>query len=107
MEKDDRTPKLEELIRRNAAEFFERESNRDALVSVTRAVLSPDTKQATIYLSVLPNTKEKAVLDFAKRLRGELRSYLKDHVRTRVIPFVEVEIDMGEKNRQRADDLLR
>jgi hypothetical protein len=36
-----------------------------------------------------------------------LRSYLKDHVRTRVIPFVEVEIDMGEKNRQRADDLLR
>ena len=104
---DDRMEKVREMVKRLSAEFFERESNRDALVSVTHVELSPDTKYATIYLSVLPDSKEKAVLDFAKRLRGELRNYLKDHMRVRVIPFLEVEIDLGEKNRQKIENILR
>ncbi len=99
--------KLEEQIRRLTAEFLERESNRDALVTVTQAILSPDTKNATVYISVLPETKEKAVLDFAKRLRPEMRTYLKEHMRSRMIPFIEVEIDLGEKHRQKIDNLLR
>lgn len=99
--------KLEEQIRRHAAEFLERESNRESLVSVTHVLLSPDTKHATIYISVLPESKEKAVLDFAKRMRPDIRSYIKEHVRSRIIPYIEVEIDLGEKHRQKIDNLLR
>lgn len=104
---DTHKEKIEEMIHRLSAEFFERESNRDALVSVTHAMLSSDNKNATIYLSVLPEDKEKAVLDFAKRMRPELREYIKERMRARVIPFLEVEIDMGEKHRQKIDNLLR
>jgi ribosome-binding factor A len=97
---------MRELVKRLSAEFLERESNRDALVSVTHVELSPDTKYATIYLSVLPESKEHAVLDFAKRLRGDMRNFLKEKMRSRVIPYLEVEIDLGEKNRQKIENIL-
>ncbi len=99
--------KLEEVIRRHAAAFLERESNREALISVTHAMLTPDTKNVIIYLSVLPNSKEKAVLDFAKRLRTDMRTYIKNNTKSRVIPYVDFEIDLGEKHRQKIDNLLR
>ena len=103
---DEHFEKMRELTKRLAAEFFERESNRDALVSVTHVELSPDTKYATVYISVLPESKEHAVLDFAKRLRGDMRAFMKTKMRSRVIPYLEVEIDMGEKNRQKIENLL-
>ena len=106
MSADDHFEKVRELVNRLTAQFLERESNRDALVSVTHVELSPDTKYATVYISVLPESKEHAVLDFAKRLRGDMRNFLKGHMRTRVIPFLEVEIDLGEKNRQKIENLL-
>jgi ribosome-binding factor A len=99
--------KMKEMVKRLCAEFLERESNRDALVSVTQVDLSPDTKYATVYLSVLPETKEHAVIDFAKRMRGEMRTYLKGKMRSRVVPFLEVELDLGEKNRQKIESILR
>ncbi len=102
-----RKEKVEELVRRLAANFFERESNRDALVSITGVQMSPDLKQATILLSVLPESKEEAVLDFAKRKRTELRTFIKQNVKTRVLPFIDVELDMGEKHRQKIDNILR
>jgi ribosome-binding factor A len=103
---DEHFAKMRELVTRLSAEFLERESNRDALVSVTHVELSPDTKYATVYISVLPESKENAVLDFAKRLRGDMRNFLKEKMRSRVIPFLEVEIDLGEKNRQKIENLL-
>ena len=95
-----------ELVRLTAL-FLEREGNRDALITVTRADLTPDSKQAIVYFSVMPTSKEHGVLDFAKRKRAELRSYIKENIRTRVIPFIDVAIDEGEKNRQRIDMLLK
>jgi ribosome-binding factor A len=103
----DRSEKMAEVIKRGAAEFFERESNRDALVSVTNVMVTPDSKRAMIYISVLPESKENGVLDFAKRKRGELREYLFKHVRSRSLPFLDVSIDFGEKNRQHLDSILR
>lgn len=102
-----REEKMKEMVQRLAAEFFERESNRDAMISVTNSTLSPDMKYATIYISVFPESKEKAVLDFTKRLRSELHDYIKEHVRSRVVPHVEVLLDEGEKNRQRIEGLLQ
>ncbi len=104
---NERNEKMTEIIKRGAASFFERESNRDALVSVTNVMLTPDGKRAMIYLSVMPETKEAGVLDFAKRKRGELREYLFKQVRARSLPFLDVAIDLGEKNRQQLDSILR
>jgi ribosome-binding factor A len=102
-----RQDKINELLKRLVAEFIERESNRDALISVTRVDISPDLKRALVYISVLPESKEEASLFFVKRQGTDLRTYIKNHAAMRTIPFLEFQIDLGEKNRARIDELER
>jgi len=74
---------------------------------VTSCTSSPDMKRATIFITVLPENKEHDALDFAKRKRADLRDFLKKNMQTKIIPFIDIEIDRGEKNRQKIDELLR
>lgn len=98
--------KVEESVKHLASEFLVRESNNKSLITVTNIVLSPDEKRATIYLSVLPESEEESVLSFAKRKRADMREYIRERLRSRVIPFLDVEIDKGEKHRQRIEVLI-
>lgn len=95
-----------EVLRQEAANFLQRESNKTSLVTVTRAELSRDGKYATIFLTVLPENKEEEALNFVKRKRSEFKEFVKEHTRIGRIPFFDFEIDKGEKNRQRIDSLL-
>lgn len=98
---------IEEELAHAAAAFFARESNRESLMTVTRASLSPDEKRATIFFSVLPESREGAALRFAKRMRSDFRDYLRKGSRISARPHIDFELDIGEKNRQRIDDLTR
>jgi ribosome-binding factor A len=100
-----RQEKVSQEIKEVVARFLEAESNRTSLITVTKADVSPDLKNAKIYISVLPEEKEKAALDFCKRKRSEIKHQIKKKMSLRVIPFVDVEIDKGEKNRQRIHEL--
>lgn len=102
-----RTEKVEKLIKGLVANFLNKESSNASLLSVTSISVSPDLKKATVFISVLPESQEKTALLFAKRKRPEMREFLKQHMETKHIPFLEVEIDKGEKNRQKIDQLLR
>ncbi|PCI29711.1 hypothetical protein COB52_02255 [Candidatus Kaiserbacteria bacterium] len=101
-----RQQKISEQIAHLAADFLGRESNRESLITVTRANISPDLSRATIYFTVLPDSYQDGALDFAKRKRNEFRSYVKKHTHLRRLPYFEFEIDYGEKNRQHLDTLL-
>lgn len=100
-----RQKKVSELLRNLTAEFLERESNHESLITVTSAEVSSDLKRATIYFTVLPEEKEGAALDFAKRKRGELREFVKSKTKFRVLPFLEIELDKGQKIIQKIDAL--
>ena len=102
-----RQTQVAETIAHRAADFFARESNRLSLVTVTRADVSPDLKNVTIFISVLPADKEEEVLHFARRNSTEFRNYLKQHSQLKFLPHIVFELDFGEKNRQRIDDLTR
>ena len=103
----ERKDKVANYIKELAAEFLMKENNRTSLITVTSADCSPDLKRATIYISVLPNSKEHLALEFTKRKRPELREFLKKNMTTKNIPFIDFAIDLGEKNRQKIDELLR
>jgi len=107
MSSQNRQKKLANLVKELCAEFLGKESNNTSLISVTSCTVSPDGKRATVYISVLPEKKEKTALNFAKRKRGEFREYLKKNLRIKIIPFIDIEIDLGEKNRQKIDELQR
>lgn len=88
-------------------DFFQRESSGLSLMTITRCEVSPDMRQGTIYMTVIPVEKEQAALDFARRMRTDMRKYVMKRLPVKVIPFFEIEIDYGEKNRQHIDELLR
>jgi len=101
-----RDAKLRDGVQHAVANFIERESNRTSLITVTQVHVAADRKQATIFISVLPAHKETAALDFVKRKKGEVRTFLTHELRTRILPRLDFEIDRGEKARQRIDEIL-
>lgn len=98
---------LAETIAHLAGDFFARESNRQSLVTVTRAEVSNDLKTVIIYFSVLPEKYEEDALNFAKRKRTDFREYIKEHSVLRYLPTIDFALDMGEKNRQKIEELTR
>jgi len=94
----DRKKRIEEQLQQIAAEFFKVHASRTALLTVTRADVSRDFKNATIYFTVLPESKENAALAFAKRRGSELRQFAKKQLNLKTIPFFSFKIDRGEKN---------
>ena len=94
-----------EALRTAAAEFLAREANRNSLITVTRVEMRPDGKHAVIYITVFPETAEAAALAFANRNRGELGQFLLKRTKGMRIPKFEFEIDLGDKNRRRIDEL--
>ena len=103
----ERNEKVSNLLRELSAQFLGRENNRTSLITVTYADVSADLKKGTIFISVLPNSAEESALNFCKRKRSDLRDFIKKNMATKNIPFLDFEIDYGEKNRQRIDELLR
>lgn len=102
-----RDEKITEIIRDLAARFLELEGSGSSLLTVTRIELGSDGKHATIFFTVFPDSLEKTALEFAKRKRSEFKRFVKDNSTLGRVPFFDFEIDFGEKNRQRVDDLLR
>lgn len=99
--------KVATLLKEIAQDFFQRESSGLSLITVTRAEVSPDLRNATFLITVFPENKEDAALDFARRQRSDLRRKIMKTMQTKVIPHVEIDIDYGEKNRQHIDEILR
>ncbi len=94
-----------EALRTAAAEFLSREANRNTLITVTRAEVGDDGRNATVYLTVFPESGEQAALAFANRNRGELGLFLSKRTKGMRIPHFEFVIDVGDKNRRRLDEL--
>ena len=88
-----------------AAEFINTESNRQSLITVTRARLTDDERKADIYFTVLPTEQEQPVATFLKRKRTEFRDFVKKHTKVRVLPTFDFLLDIGERNRQELDAL--
>ncbi len=101
-----RQERISEVIKQLTAKFLQEESSGQSLITVTNCDISPDLKNATIFITVLPVESEEFALNFAKRKRKELKNYIKRNTKMKIIPFVDVQIDFGEKNRQRIDELI-
>lgn len=103
----ERNEKVANSIKELSAQFLGRENNKTSMITVISANVSPDLKKATIFVTVLPASKEDMALNFIKRNLGDLREFLKKNLPIKIIPFLDVKIDQGEKNRQKIDELLR
>jgi len=99
--------KIKEIIRELSASFFSRESNRLSMITVTSVEIHSRGGKAVILITVLPEDKEAEALEFAHRRLTDFKAFVQENSRIARIPFFEVRIDVGEKNRQRLDELAK
>ncbi len=100
-----RNEKIREMLRDLGAKFLLLNGNGSSLITVTNVELTGDEKHATIFFTVFPDTFEKTALEFAKRKRSEFKQFVMDNSRLGRVPQLDFEIDFGEKNRQKIDNI--
>lgn len=102
--KDGRT---QEIIRDLASMFLARESNGTSLITITKVNFNFGENKAVIFFTVLPEEMEEQALAFAKRKRSEFREYVKMKSKIPRLPNFDFNIDLGEKNRQKIEEISR
>lgn len=90
-----------------AGRYIAREAGRDTLITPTRANLSKDGKNATIYVSVYPEGQDEHAISFLMRHKDIFRNELKKTTRFARLPYIRFEIDAGERARQHLDDISK
>ena len=101
-----RIERITEILHDFGARFLAINGNGSSLLTVTRVELTKDEKRAIIFFTVFPDKFEKTALEFAKRKRSEFKEFVKVGSKLGRIPQLDFEIDSGEKNRQKIDNLL-
>lgn len=96
---------LSEHIAHLAAQFINLQSNRTSLITVTRAHITDKQTVCTIFVSVLPEKEEPAAYIFLQRMAGPLKQYIMQKGGIHRVPHIAFQIDMGEKNRARIDEI--
>ena len=96
----------EALLTELAAQYIAREAGRSTLITPIHADMR-DRKNVTIYVSVFPTEESENAIKFLARHKDLFREYLKKASRLAILPYVTFEIDYGERNRQRIDELSR
>ena len=101
-----RKEKLTSAIEHLAAEFISRDGPKSPLITVTRSELSDSGRHITIFISVLPESEEKFVLDFLAKNKKYFSEYSSEHGNIARMPSFDFEIDKGEKNRRIIEDII-
>lgn len=101
-----REEKAASLIVELAAKYIAREAGRGTLITPLRAEIGKDRKNATIFVSVFPTEESEHALTFLTRHKDLFRNSLKRE-RLSMLPYIRFELDYGERNRQRLDELSR
>ena len=105
-----RTHRVEDVLRGELSTLILRELQdpRVALTSVTRVEVSPDLRNATAWISVLPEGPEREeALEALRHASGFLRKQLARRLRhMRAIPELTFRLDRGAEHSQHLTDLL-
>jgi ribosome-binding factor A len=103
-----RLKKLNDLLRDEAGKMLKKELEfNGVLVTVVRAVISPTLEHATIWISVLPESKRGTALQKINQKIYNLQQILNKRLAMRPVPKIRFEIDKTEEKAARIEKLLQ
>lgn len=88
-----RRENMTEFIKNCAGDFFARNTTGASLITVTNVWISEDLKHCDIFISVLPESKADAAVNFAKRQRTDLQKFVLSRVKLNHLPYFEIVLD--------------
>lgn len=98
---------LREAIMGACAMYVSREAGANSLITVTDAKVSDRGKRVDILISVYPPHKSDAALDFLLRRKSDMFEFIRDHVSLSRLPAIHLDIDRGEMNRLKVEEILK
>lgn len=88
-----RRENMTEFIKNMSGEFFARNTSGHSMITVTNVWISEDLRHADIFISVLPESKAEAAVNFAKRQRTDLQKFVLSRVKLMHLPMFEIILD--------------
>ncbi len=101
-----RDERMASILKTAASLFVQGFSRPGIIITVTNIKLSEDAKNATIFFTVFPEHNENEVLKNLKNNAWEFRDVVMKKYKIGSPPLFDFKIDMGEKNRQKIDELI-
>ena len=110
-EPSQRQLRVGEVLRHALSQIFTRaETNdpelEDIGVTVLEVSMSPDLKQALVYVRPLQFNKDKELIAALKRNRKYIRILMAPHISMKFLPDIRFQIDTAPDHAQRIDHLL-
>jgi ribosome-binding factor A len=105
-----RTAKVAEAVREQVSTtiLFGLKDPRVKNVTVTRVEVSPDLRNAKVYVSVMGDEKaQRLTIKGLESARGFLQAKLAERVKIRYTPILQFQLDQGVKRSIEASRLLR
>lgn len=102
-----RLEKVSALVQQYAARVLAREfPAKGAVLSVTRVDLSPDLKNARIYISVVGNDTTELRARITKAAPGVIADFLGQHTDLRSVPHIRIVFDDSGEYAERVSRLI-
>lgn len=102
-----RNERIAELVLRTVGNILKEEiDTRDALVTISEIVLSPNHQHAKLLVSIYPQeNQEKVLLELEEKIR-QIQRALNQKLRMRPVPKISFALDDSEEKAQKIIDIL-
>jgi len=103
-----RIEQVNDLLREELGKIIIRDIEFPAgsLVTITRAVTSPDLHYADIFVSIMPASREEEALELLATEVGKIQHALNRKLRMRPVPRIKFRVDREQKRVDRIESLL-
>jgi ribosome-binding factor A len=107
-EKSEKIERLNEILKRAVSEVIltEKDFPNTILITVTRADTSPDLSQVKIYVSVMPDSKKKEVMDGLNKNIYHIQQVLNSKMKLRRVPKIILREEKLVRQAARVEELL-
>jgi ribosome-binding factor A len=104
-----RSQRVSDLIREEIAEIvmYKLKDPRVGFVTITGVDMSPDLKQARVFVSILKEDEREMTLEILNSAKAFIRSILSKRLKMKFIPVVEFKLDASIEYGYKIDRLLK
>jgi len=103
-----RTDQIDSLLRESIGEYLARNAEwpDGTFVTITKVSTAPDLKNASVYVSVLPEEKRGSALEKLRQIKSDIQKELFHSLSVKFVPKIHFKIDSIEARANEIDDLL-
>ncbi|MEK7584845.1 MAG: ribosome-binding factor A [Patescibacteria group bacterium] len=104
-----RTEQVGEVMQRGISAVLLRdiEGPRDCLITIMRVEVTPDLREAKVFVSILPERVTGTAMNLLERKKREIQRLLNEHLTMKFSPRITWELDLTTRKYAAIDEALK